>query len=36
MFNAETKHEELKQCKRMGKLPKRCLIFLQPIDLSPP
>ena len=36
MFNAETKHKELKQCKGVGKLPKRCLIFLQPIDLSPP
>lgn len=35
MFNEETEHEELKQCKRVGKRPKRGLIFLQPIDLFP-
>lgn len=36
MFNEETEREELKQCKRVGKLSKRCLIFLQLIDPLPP
>lgn len=36
MFNEETEHEELKLCKRAGKLPKRGLIFLHPIDPFPP
>lgn len=36
MFNDETEHEELKLCKRAGKLPKRCLIFFQLIDPFPP
>lgn len=36
MFNEETEHEELKQCKGVGKLPERCLILLQSIDPFPP
>lgn len=36
MFNEETEHEELKQCKGVEKLPEGCLIFLQLIDPFPP
>lgn len=36
MFYEETEHEELKRCKGVGKLPKRCFIFLQLIDPFPP